>query len=388
MKAIRSHPWAALVVAAATAVLLAVLAANIPTFRDFFGQVPTFAAPLAAWVAVFPNEAKKIGSEVAGRTLYWTRRGERIAVAAGLEADFAIASRDLNEEAPGAVSVPARVEWRRGASGDPELVEGQVVVKLRDHRQRTGNLVSFALAQASLGSLHRARPHLDRDVIRAADFAVARHLLNRIDEAAAHRLVADVCLPECRESERLARLVDQTQLLDERGMFTRVAIREFVELGERQGTGLPSSEAAAESVRFVEYLHRIAAKGPHVQLDDALGFMGTYLKVGVVLVARPDVMAVHGDSAYTRRVGEYAKSGVPVVYLAARGSNIEFAKQVASALRIHGNVTSLEEFEFDTAYNGVVRPTYLGRVTVNLWLSRRAERRFEVLRSAPKSRAS
>jgi len=138
----------------------------------------------------------------------------------------------------------------------------------------------------------------------------------------------------------------------------------------------------------VEYLHRIAVKGPHEQLDDALGFVGVYLKVGVVLVARQDVMAAHGDTAYTKRVGEYAKSGVPVVYLAARGTNVEFAKRVGMALHAHGNVTSLEEFEFETSHNGISRPTYLARVTVNLWLSRRAERRFTVLRSAPESRVS
>lgn len=388
MTTVRAHPWIALGVAGTVAAVLGVLAASVPVFRDFFGQVPTFVAPLAAWVAVFPNEAKKVGSEVAGRTLYWTHKGERLAVAAGLEADFAIASKDLNDEAPGAISLPGKVQWRRGSANEPELIEGQVVVKLKDHRERSANLITFALAQAALGSLHRVRPHLDRDVSRAADFALARRLLNQIDESAALRLVTDVCLPECHKSVRLANLVDQTQILDERGLFTRVALREFVELGARQGTGLPSSEAAEESVRFVEYLHRIAIKGPHEQLDDALGFLGRYLKVGVVLVARPDVMAAHGDSAYTKRVGEYAKSGVPVVYLAARGTNVEFAKQVSTALHTHGNVTTLEEFEFETTHNGVSRPTYLARVTVNIWLSRRAERRFTVLRPNPKRQAS
>jgi hypothetical protein len=388
MRTVRAHPWIALCVAVIAAAVLAFLAASLPMFRDFFGQVPTFVAPLAGWVALFPNEAKKLGSEVAGRTLYWTHKGERLAVAAGLEADFAIASKGLNDEAPGAISLPGKVQWRRGSATEPELIEGQVIVKLKDHRERTANLVSFALAQAVLGSLHHVRPHLDRDVSRAADFALARRMLNEIDEAAAHRLIADVCLPECHKSTRLAHLVDQTQLLDERGLFTRIAIREFVELGTRQGTGLPSSEAAEESVRFVEYLHRIAVKGPHEQLDDALGFVGRYMKVGVVLVARPDVMAAHGNAAYTKRVGEYAKSGVPVVYLAARGTNVEFARQVAAALHTHGNVTTLEEFDFETTHNGVSRPTYLARVTVNIWLSRRAERRFTVLRQDPKRVAS
>ena len=78
-----------------------------------------------------------------------------------------------------------------------------------------------------------------------------------------------------------------------------------------------------------------------------------------------------------------------MVYLAARGSNGEFAKEVAAALRTHGNATSLEEFDFETTGDsGVARPTYLARVTVNLWLSRRAERRFTVLRSDPNRQAS
>jgi len=35
-----------------------------------------------------------------------------------------------------------------------------------------------------MGSLHQVRPHLDIDVSRAADFGLARRLLNQIDEAA------------------------------------------------------------------------------------------------------------------------------------------------------------------------------------------------------------
>ena len=107
-----------------------------------------------------------------------------------------------------------------------------------------------------------------------------------------------------------------------------------------------------------------------------------------MLVAKPGVFAVHGESPYTRRVGDYAKSGMPVVYLAARGTNVLYAKEVAEALRDHGNVTSLEEFDYVAPHNGIERPTYLARLTVNLWLSRKAERRFVVLRKDKGTRAS
>lgn len=384
----RSHPWASLAVAVAVAVALSAAALLWPAYQAVVGQIPSLVAPIGAWVALFPNEAKRLISEFSGRFFYWSSHGERLAVGAGLESDFALATRSISEQAPGSFKRSLRVVWHRGRASEPELDEGIVIVKLRDHRTRTANLVSTALAQVAFGAMHRARPHLDPDVSRAADFSLARALLNRIDEAAAYFLVTEVCLPECRQSPRLAKLVEQTRLLDERGLFTRVAVREFVELGERLGNQLPSAEAASESEAFVEYLHRIAVKSPYEDLDDALAFSGKHLRVGVVLVARPAVFAVKGETAYTGRVGEYAKNGFPVVYLAARGSNIEYAREVSAALRAHGNVTSLEEFEYTAPYRAAERPTYLARVTVNLWLSRRAERRFVVLRPDKRSQVS
>lgn len=384
----RDHPWLALALAAVVAVLLSALALSDPAYRGLVGQIPSLVAPFAAWVGLFPTEAKKLFSEISARLLWWTSAGQRLAVGTGLEADFERAGRSLAEEAPGVVGRPLKVRWHRGRNTETELADGMVVVRLRDYRARSANLLSAALAQVALGALHRVRPHLDRDVSRAADFALARAMLNRIEPAAADTLVSDVCMPECRASSRLAQLVDKTRLLDERGLFTRIAVREFVELGERLGNQLPSSEAASESEAFVEYLHRIAAKSPYEQLDAGLGFAGKHLKVGIVLVAKPGVFAVHGESPYTRRVGDYAKSGMPVVYLAARGTNVLYAKEVAEALRDHGNVTSLEEFDYVAPHNGIERPTYLARLTVNLWLSRKAERRFVVLRKDKGTRAS
>lgn len=385
---LRQRPFVCLGLAMLVAGMMTAIALVSSPIGAMVGILPSLVGPILAWAALFRDDAKKLVAELAGRLLWWTRQGERLAVAAGLEADIDRASRRLDDQAPGLVSRSLRVQWHRGESSDPFLEDGRVVVKLRDHRQRDRNLIAAVIAQVSAGTLHHAKPHLDVDVCTAADFAIARDMLKLIDPRLADRYVEEVCVPQCRRSAKLAELVEQTRVLDEQGVFTRVALREFIGLGERLGGDLPSATAARDSVQFVKYLYRIATKAPTEDLDDRLGFVGKHLRVGVVLVARPQVYALHGVTAYTLRAGEYIKLGATAVYLAARSSNVEYARTVAAALRKHGNVSLIEEFEFESTVNGINRPAYIARVTVNQWLSRRADRRFEFLRELGRTAVS
>lgn len=377
------HPYMALATAALISLALVAIAATTPVIRETFGWLPGAVVPLVGWITLYRDDAKRLAGDIAGRTLYWTKHGQRTAVGATLEADVDKAASTISAEAPGAISRKMRIEWHRGTPGSLTIAEGEVVVRLRDYRERRANLVTVALAQASKGTISPARPHLDEAVARATDFAVARTILRHIDGSAAQSLITEVCDPECRRSPKLARVVEQIQQLDHHGLFTRVVLREFAALGHRLVGQLPVATASAESLEFVTYLHRVATKNAFQDLSDDLAFRRTHFQVGMVLIARPAVYAVHGTSAYTRRVGLYGTEGVSTVYLAARGTNVDYAHKVTSELETHGNVSSIDAFEFDLELNGVTRRTYLARVVVNPWLSRRAERRFKALRAAP-----
>jgi hypothetical protein len=382
MSRLRRHPWWALAFALAFAVLIYFVVAQSGLLVEFVGRIPLSLAVLLTWVGIFPQEAKKVASEVIAALFYWSRRGQRLAVGAGLEADVARASRDQESETPGLFPRALRVRWHRGGNGQVDLPEGEVVVKLRDHRMRSENATAAVLGHVQHSALAEARPYLDPDLSRALEFAVANRMFEIVDTRAGAAFRAEVCLPACEGSPRLAALCDQTQTVDQSGLLTRIALREYVELGQRLRAHLPSAKAAEQSIEFLGYLHRIATKAPGEDLSGALQFHRESLTVGVVLVARPEIYALHGEEPYTLRVGQYAKDGVPVVYLIARGSNVLLAKTVASLLRDHGNVTSIDEADFLVPHRSWTLPAYLARVTLNLRLSRRAEHRFTVLRAA------
>lgn len=382
MSRVRRHPWIVLGIVVVGAILAYFAVSSSQGLLEVVGRLPVSVALLLTWVAVFPNEAKKIASEAVGALFYWSRRGQRIAVGTGIEADVARATSRLEAEAPGLFTRALKIGWHRGKAGHVDLPEGKLIVKLRDHREQSANLTTAVVAHVRNSSLARARLHMDRDVNKAVEFSLVSLILEGLDRQAASSFRDEVCLPACEGSSRLATVCDWTRVLDSQGLFTRVAVTELNDLGSRLAGQLPSASAAEESYQFVSYLHRIATKAHGEHLSDELKFHRDHLSLGVVLVARPEIYAIHGDSAYTARVGQYAKEGVAAVYLVARGMNVEYAKSVATQLRGHGNVTSVDEFEFDIVLRGITRPAYVARVALDLRLSRRATRRFAVLREA------
>lgn len=382
MRWVRQHPWIVLGIALICAVLAYFAVSSSQFLLEAVGRLPVSVSFLLTWVAVFPNEAKKIVAEVVGVLFYWSRRGQRIAVGTGIEADVARATSRVDAEAPGLFTRAFKIQWHRGKAGHVDLPEGELIVKLRDHRQQGANLTTAIVAHVRNSSLARARLHLDRDVNKAVEFGLVSLMLEGLDQHAASAFRDEVCLPACEDSDRLATVCDWTRVLDSQGLFTRVAVTELTGLGSRLAGQLPSASAAEESYQFLSYLHRIATKAHGEDLSDELKFHRAHLSLGVVLVARPEIYAIHGDSAYTGRVGQYAKEGVAAVYLVGRGMNVEYSKSVSTQLRGHGNVTSVDEFEFDVVLRGITRPAYVARVALDLRLSRRAERRFAVLREA------
>lgn len=382
MGRLRNHPWIALALAGVVSLVALLVLWRMPGLATVIGGVPAFLAPYVSWVILFRDEARKLLAEAIGHAFYWSKRGQRVAIGTALEADLASASSVLRDESPGLFDHTPKVKWYRTAAAEPEIRDGEAILPLKDFRARKSNAIRVVTAYVRLSALQGIGQHLHQDVALATEYAIAEKLLRAIDRGAAEEYISSAVLPACRASASLAELVDQTRVLDQQGVFTRVALREFIELGRRLGGGLPSAGAARASHSFVCYLHKIATKMPTEDLGDDLGFRSDVLAIGLVLVARPQVFAAQGTAAYTRRVGLYGTSGTSIVYLAARNSNVEYAKEVARDLEGHGNVSSIEEHEFMVQRDTVVRPAYLARVELNPYLSRRAERRFKLLRPA------
>jgi hypothetical protein len=91
-------------------------------------------------------------------------------------------------------------------------------------------------------------------------------------------------------------------VIDEKGLFTRILLVELTDFAKRTMGMPPRPFMIGEIVDFIKFLHKIATKkrGEQVPLD----FVRAYIRVGIMLVAETYKILEKGIGPYLYRMGE------------------------------------------------------------------------------------
>lgn len=283
------------------------------------------------------------------RTFAWiSKRQEYGNVAYNIESVVNKVGTSLEAEAPDVLPYPMKIEWARTAQDvEATLRQGEIVVLLDYSPNRERNLVTSTLAYIKKGLLPRARPYTERRLMVATDFTLAKTIF----QLSSHELAvpyffenfvdpATKLEPELRDD--LARM----DRLQERGLFSRVFLRELKNLGERSYPATPCDAMWQESRAFSEYLDRLARKEKGEDVPGGLTFAGSKIRVAVMLVARSRTR-IHGIEPYLRRVQIDLDRGVNYLYVLARTSdNIGLAEQIVAAAEANNRLRILKRYAY------------------------------------------
>jgi len=86
-----------------------------------------------------------------------------------------------------------------------------------------------------------------------------------------------------------------------------------------------SCKVKISSAKISKFLKEIAQK--EQGQDVPLTFNKTYIKIAIILVARPETESL-GVERFIKRIQEKIKQRVNVIYVFARGRNIKLAKEI------------------------------------------------------------
>ena len=116
--------------------------------------------------------------------------------------------------------------------------------------------------------------------------------------------------------------------IETNGWLTRVFFRELRGLGKKVFGELPKNETREETKNFLEFLNTISTseKGSHYPLN----FLGRDIRVGVLLVASYDTLAMSGLRTHKNWLKKKVQLGVETIYVCSIGDlNINLARSVA-----------------------------------------------------------
>lgn len=260
----------------------------------------------------------------------WAGAGiRRRSTRASVQGDINTFSRSIDAEVKGLMPYNMRLEFVKEVDR-AELLRGEpvVVVRMRDRKDDDRNLVHAMLAFCPIGVIPQARPHLGRCLSLAVDLTLTRKLLNSLQHYSGLQYLHGAVVPAMKADwADLDGFCSTFDYLDERGLFTRVVLREFRQFGASVETRYPQQEHANEARGFVEYVHTVASRAPGEDMVEP-GYRGQYIATAFVLIGIEDRIASEGATPYLRHLRFLRSRGFKRALLAARGRSIDMAERV------------------------------------------------------------
>lgn len=267
-----------------------------------------------------PEKAEKWLSILTRSVSNWSQRAERATIATDIQSDIGLFSKTLNKEAGDQILPDGiKIEWERGdVTKEAFLREKLVIVRMNHHKNQARNFLNAALSYVAIGFLSDTRYHLDPIVQRSLDLTMVRKILSENRRSSALHIFHEEIYETERGKEPLIHKYYMTiDALDEQGMLNFV-LKEFYELGLVMYHKAPDDNVKVETREFLDFMEKIATKPSGV--DVPLQFKGNAIRIGIVLVARPELARLGSTIPYVNAVIGDIDWGANTVYVVARGS--------------------------------------------------------------------
>lgn len=330
-------------------------------FIGVFGATGVFVWLLIYLFILHQDKGEKLVGWLASLISWASKGAERIATSQSVQNKVDSFIDSINTEVEGLLPHKLKIKWVSPELSKQAFIEnGEVVVLLDYHKNQDENLTKATLLYMNKAVIPAARPHINQKLSKGIDLMMTKKALFSFTEAQSslNHFVDGVLRPALEQDSELKDVCGAVDLLDERGLFTRILLKELMELGVRRAGVTETGDSVHESNEFVKFLKKIADKERGIDVNPT--FLKNDIRIAIVMVARPE--NVDKDAGpYLKAIEIGLKQGVRTFYLFSRGErNVEFTQRVTSAAsNTFPSLVVTHEEEFPTKFkDGVVAHTY------------------------------
>jgi small subunit ribosomal protein S1 len=273
---------------------------------------------------------QRIGSSIL-QSLSWIRKAELASVRLAIEGSLNESRATINSEAQGAMPFPIKVEWVKDETPEAfvDKYKGEIVVRMRHHKYEPRNLAYATIESVSKGFLPMTRIYLDGKVSKSIDFTITKKMLSELENTEAlDYFLAEVVQPESNDAE-LRTYLTIMESLNEDGVFTRIFVRELVELGRKLYPRY-DQEACEGTRKLTRFMKKIAERKKGERND--LCFREKWIKLAIMLVAEKEKFFNMGTKPYKQWAEVIAEKGYATLYVLAGGIMVGPASMVIKEL--------------------------------------------------------
>ncbi len=300
-----------------------------------------------------PEKGERFISNLSKLFSKFSQVAEKTATAYSIQAKINNFIKLINSEVEGLLPYRLKIKWVSPDIDKTSFIKnGKVVVMLKFHKNQDENLARATLFYMKKAVIPEARPHIHYKLSESIDLMMTKKALYSFAESRSSfsYFVKEILHPKAEKDPEIREFCNVIDNLEKRGLFTRVLLRELKELGYKRAGITETGDTVFETGEFTKFLNKIAQK--EQGKDVPLTFNKKYIKVAIILVARPET-EIWGSDPFIKRINEKIKEEISVIYIFARGSNIKLAKEITKLCKKFPELSQIhKEEEFPTWIDG------------------------------------
>lgn len=232
-----------------------------------------------------------------------------------------------------------KIKWWPKEKEEAIIGENEIIIRLGSRVNFCENFIDALMLYIENSFLINERIYLDPSLYEACKFQIALSMLRKRPEKYFTVFMDRYYKPMVEKyQEKLLNYGSQLESIEKNGLFIPIFIPTILYYSEKLifQRKMPSPQIMQEFNDFLKFLHNIAIKKEYEQEKEEeppLTFLGNFLKVGIILVARRELSEKLEYRPHLEKAKEKLKK-VDILFITGRGErNASLAEIVALKLK-------------------------------------------------------
>ena len=300
---------------------------------------------------------------------FWVAKVERFLIFLGFRRDkkfiqkdvrskINLASKKINREADGLVTKGVEIIWVNQENIESFLKKGKVIIRMRPHENHDKNVVNAVTHYVQTGVLHTSKRYLPEKVKEAVNLALIKKILSEEseDSTSLEHFGIQNLNPNLESDSELKKNFSIIQKMEEKGLFTRILLREIRILGKKLYPSEASEAVLKETKKFFDFLEPFACHERDGDITD-WNFIDRDIQVGIMYVAKREKLNTEGLDPYIKRVRGKFNQGCKKLYLfGRRQNNIQAIKDLVHILQSQDSKIEARIEKYNDIFSGEKLP--------------------------------
>lgn len=271
------------------------------------------------------------------------------------------ASKKINKEAEGIVTKKVDIRFVNQNNIESFLRKDKVIIRMRHYTHQDKNIVNAIIYYTKTGILQTGKRYLPEDIKNALDLAITKKILAEEEElgTAMEYFSINVLKPKLEKDPDLQKRFSMIELMENKGIFTRILLREIRAIGKILYPNEPTLVEIEETTNFFSFLEPFAEHrktSGEVDNINEWDFMDNNIQIGILYVANLEYIDKVGLRPYEARIQQKIDRGCKRIYIFGRGDyNIEAIEALIKKVHKHKKGIKIKRDRHLSIVNGYAK---------------------------------